>query len=73
MLCRWLICEFRHQVEVILTTFSAIQRYKVNLRWLKTKKYIERTYRHGVYTDYSALVGECRGLSMQDSTMYTGG
>jgi hypothetical protein len=27
-LCRWLTCEFQHQVEVVLITFSATRRDK---------------------------------------------
>jgi hypothetical protein len=42
-LCRWLTCEFWYQVEVALTTFSATRRDKAYMRWLKTKKRVERT------------------------------
>jgi hypothetical protein len=39
----WLTYEFRHQVEVALTTFVATQRDKAYIWWLKTKKRIRRT------------------------------
>jgi hypothetical protein len=42
-LCGWFTCEFRHQVEVVLTTFSATRRDKAYMRWLKTKKRVGRT------------------------------
>jgi hypothetical protein len=42
-LCGWLTCEFRHQVEVALITFSATRRDKAYMQWLKTKKRIGKT------------------------------
>jgi hypothetical protein len=61
-LCRWLTCEFRHQVEVAGITFFATWKDKAYMRWLKTKKRVGRTWKHSAYTDYLDSVGEYCGL-----------
>jgi hypothetical protein len=37
-LCWWIICEFRHHVELVLIKFATAQKNKAYARWLKVKK-----------------------------------
>jgi hypothetical protein len=37
-LCGWIFCEFRHQVELALTTFAQAWKAKAHTRWLKIKR-----------------------------------